>query len=335
MEAFRTRHLVPGQQRKLLLPISFGVSSTTLLLILDQHLQSQMTKAGKTGFALHVLYIIDPFATTDKAMERFETIKARFPNHEFSSFSLDEYIAGSNPNCTSNGEMLHNDKLEDHLEKDSSKLESFLSALPSATSRTDALSILRTRAAAQFAKDHRCEGILWGNSTTKLAEKVLSETAKGRGFALSRHVTDGKSPYGVAFYHPMRDVLKKELLAHVDLFQPSLRPLIMEDAFLPTKAPPSAKNTTIDALMQQYFESVEENYPNIVSNVVRTTGKLQLPAVDGVKLCRLCRLPVTDDVLGGDQTDATTPECSASLHYELCYGCARSVPLEAINLLPG
>jgi cytoplasmic tRNA 2-thiolation protein 2 len=340
MDAFRTRHLVSGVQRKLLLPISFGVSSTTLLFILDQHLRSQVTKTGRTGFALHVLYITDPFVAKDMTFERLESVKTRFPNYEFSTMSLEEYFAGNISKRPSNNETNTNGNLEDYVESHSSKLESFLHVLPSTTSRTDVLSMLRTRATAQFAKDNHCEGIIWGDSTTKLAEKILSETAKGRGFALSWHVADGESPYGVAFYYPMRDVLKKELLAHVDLVQPSLRPLILEEAFLPTKAPPSAKNTTIDVLMQQYFESVEENYPNIVSNVIRTTEKLQLPAIDGQKLCGLCKLPVTDDLLGmngwgGDQTDATTLERPEISQYELCYGCARSVPQEAIGLLPG
>ena len=339
MDAFRTRHSVPGAHRKLLLPISFGVSSTTLLFILDQHLRSQITRTRRTGFALHVLYIIDPFVTKDKTSERLETIKSRFPNHEFSTTSLEEYFADSISKRPPNSETHTNGNLEDYVESHSSKLESFLHVLPSATSRIDVLSILRTRAAAQFAKDHNCEGIIWGDNTTKLAEKVLSETAKGRGFALSWHVADGESPYGMAFYYPMQDVLRKELLAHVDLVQPPLRPLITEEAFLPTKAPPSAKNTTIDVLMQQYFESVEEKYPNIVSNVVRTTGKLQLPTVDGQKLCRLCKLPVTDDVLGmngwgGYQTDVTTLEHTGNLQHELCYGCARSVPQDAVGLLP-
>jgi len=340
MDAFRTRHSVPGMQRKLLLPISFGASSTTLLLILDQHLRSQMTKTGRTGFVLHVLCIVDPFDTKDRTLKRLETVKARFPNHEFSSISLEEYFAGSISKSPSNNKVHNNGNSEDYLESGSSELESFLRVLPSATSRTDVLSTLRTRAAVQFAKDHNCEGIIWGDSTTKLAEKILSETAKGRGFALSWHVADGESPYGVAFYYPMRDVLKKELLAHVDLVQPSLRPLIVEEAFLPTKAPPSAKNTTIDVLMQQYFETVEEHYPNIISNVVRTTGKLKLPDIGDQKLCRLCKLPVTDDLLGtdcwaGDQKDVTTLERSGNPQYELCYGCARSVPQEAVDLLPG
>ncbi|RAL68532.1 hypothetical protein DID88_007259 [Monilinia fructigena] len=43
----------------------------------------------------------------------------------------------------------------------------------------------------------------------------------------------------------------------------------------PSHISASSKSTTIDDLMAQYFESVEENFPSIVANVVRTSSKLK------------------------------------------------------------
>ena len=334
MEGFRTRHAQPGQQRKLLLPLSFGASSVSLLHILDKQLQTQMTRTGRTGFSLHILHIAATENIDLDNMERIRLVKDRFPNHEFSTVSLHDVFTKGGSKSGKNGET--NRSIIIGNGDSSLKLENFLAALPSASSRADILSILRTRLAVNFALMNSCEAILWGDSTTKLAERVLTETAKGRGFSLPWQVEDGESPYGVAFYYPMRDVLKKELLSHVEMVEPSLKVLVSPDAFQSTQAPPSAKNTTIDALMQQYFESVEENYPNIVSNVVRTTGKLQAPHSKNCQLCRLCKLPVTDDLLGtdgwgGDQTKATALEQS---EHELCYGCARSVPPGAVVFLP-
>ena len=334
MEGFRTRHTQPGQQRKLLLPLSFGASSVSLLHILDRQLQAQMTRTGRTGFSLHILHIVATENSDVDDMERIRLVKDRFPNHEFSTFSLYDIFTKDGSKSGKSGETNHSINLGNG--DSSPRLEDFLAALPSASSRADVLSILRTRLAVNFALTNSCEAILWSDSTTKLAERVLAETAKGRGFSLPWQVEDGESPYGVAFYYPMRDVLKKELLSHVDMVEPSLKALVSPDAFQSTQAPPSAKNTTIDALMQQYFESVEENYPNIVSNVVRTTGKLQAPHSTNHQVCRLCKLPVTDDLLGtdgwgGDQTRTTVLKRS---EHELCYGCARSVPPEAVVFLP-
>jgi cytoplasmic tRNA 2-thiolation protein 2 len=86
--------------------------------------------------------------------------------------------------------------------------------------------------------------------------------------------------------------------------------------------------------MKQYFESVEESYPSIVSNVVRTSSRLQPQAV-GIARCRLCTLPVTKDQLGiegweGNQDGERVLEDK----YGLCYGCSRTMTPEAAALLP-
>lgn len=332
MEGFRTRHVEPGQQRKLLLPISFGASSVTLLYILDKQLQTQTNRTGRTGFNLHVVHFINPLDADNDSAKRLDLVKERFPSHEFSIIPFEGLFSKTSPTPSQDAET--NNISMDELSMPS--LEALLNALPSATSRSDVLTILRTRLAINCAREHQCEGILWGDSTTKLAEKILAETAKGRGFSLPWQVADGESPYGLSFYYPMKDLLKKELLSHADIAEPSLKPLISPDAFERTQAPPSAKNTTIDVSMQQYFESVEENYPGIVSNVVRTVGKLQARVPGNIQRCRLCKLPVTHDLLGlngwgGDQAVAPPNENSEC---ELCYGCARSIPPEAVALLP-
>jgi cytoplasmic tRNA 2-thiolation protein 2 len=310
MEAFRTRHSTAGLERKLLLPVSFGVSSVSLLHILDQHLLSQKQKTGRTGFSLHVLYIRSP----DQS-QGFETklkdLGHAYPNHELSTADLDELFA------------------------EPGDLSAILQQLPSASSIIDVISLLRTRFMVKFAKENACEAILWGDSTTKLAERVLAETAKGRGFSLPWQVADGSSPYGVPFYYPMRDVLKKELLAHAKLIDPPLSALIDTKAFESTQAPPSAKNTTIDVLMRQYFEDIEESYPSIVSNVVRTTGRLQAPVSESGTRCKLCELPVEAPQMGIDGWGGyQEAESGDTVTSHLCYGCSRSLPAEMIRLLP-
>lgn len=72
-----------------------------------------------------------------------------------------------------------------------------LSSLPSTTSRMDILSILRTRLIVEIAKKEGCAAVLWGDSTTRLAQKTLAETAKGRGFSIPWQTADGDSPFGM------------------------------------------------------------------------------------------------------------------------------------------
>lgn len=337
MESFRVRHSTVGKQRKLLLPLSFGVSSITLLHILSHHLQTQTGRTGRTGFALHVLFV-DTSAVEVSCPDsgRLELVRERYPQHTYSVAQLADIFVGENSmsgledqlgiSPTTNGEV---------PTPPQEKLEDLIASLPSATSRSDVITILRTRLIVHDAQELGCEAILWGDSTTRLAERTLAETAKGRGFSLAWQVSDGDTPHGVSFHYPVRNLLKKELVTHADMVSPPLTPLIAGSG--PTEASVSSKNTTIDDLMKQYFESVEENYPSIVANVVRTSSKLKAPTVrETDTVCEMCRMPVTDGAFGihgwgGDQVEAPlASEDGATAR--LCYGCTRSVPLPGVSI---
>lgn len=311
----------------MLLPLSFGVSSTTLLHILDLHLKTQMSKTGRTGFTLNVVAIGNAEGTlpTETLLERFRT---QYPDYEYAALPLHDVFRvipadAALRNLVSGvaeGDVLGNQE----------QLARLINSLTSATARADVLSTLKTRLVVEHAKATGCQSILWGDSTTTLAEKTLAETCKGRGFSLPWQVADGKSPFGVHFHYPLRDVLKKELVSYTDLSDSGLASLVHESSSGATQAPTNSKNTTIDDLMKQYFESVEENFPSIVSNVVRTSGKLQVPTgVDSDPRCGLCGMPVSGGRFGihgwgGYQQDGD--ETSPVGRNNICYGCTRSLP---------
>jgi cytoplasmic tRNA 2-thiolation protein 2 len=311
-----------------LLPLSQGVSSTTLLHILDLHLNTQRSKTNRTGFTISVLCVEDTHQDS-ACTERLEKVRERYPNHEYASLPL-HHVFRLLPGDASLRTLVPDAQLQESATTPE-QLASMIGSLTSATARADVLSTLRTRLIVEYAKQSSCESILWGDSTTRLAEKTLSETAKGRGFSLPWQVSDGKSPFGVNFHYPLRDVLKKELFSYVNLAEPALSALVYEPISGATQASTSSKNTTIDDLMKQYFESVEENFPSIVSNVVRTTGKLEIPAGATSNLCcSLCGMPVPDGRFGihgwgGDQHDGADDGPAVSSG-SLCYGCTRSIP---------
>lgn len=305
MESFRVRHSEPDRERTLLLPLSFGVGSTVLLHLLSQHLQGQREKTGRTGFGLHVLHVDDGSASTsDAGPGRLEQVKERFPGHAFTTLPLSRMLALEDVSTllssqTDTGEMPN---------KDETTVEDLLASLGSPTSRTDAIQILRCKLIIDFAKTMSCEAILWGDSTTRLSERILAETAKGRGFSLPWMVADGESPYGIPLYYPMRDLLSKEITSFAATIQLCLDDLIVKDEHKQTV---SMRDATIDGLMKQYFESVEREYPSIVANVVKTAGKLQQVSLNEVETqCELCDLPLLD----------AAPERS-----RLCYGCIRTL----------
>lgn len=337
LEEYRVKGASKEHQRTLLLPVSCGVSSVTLLHLLDQQLQNQVVRTGRTGFILHVL-LVDTSREEDDAPNtgQLEILKERYPRHTYTALTLGDVFEYRLDSAEGVLDLLPQGDSKGIPASDSNqaRLQEFLSSLPSATSRSDVLGVLRTRLIVAFAKAKGCESILWGDSTTRLAEKTLAETAKGRGFSLPWRTGEGASPYGVYCNYPLRDLLKKELLTFSELTLPPLTSLIMKRTSS-TQVSASAKNTTIDDLMSQYFESVELNYPSIVANVVRTASKLGAPQSPSRDMdCGLCGLPILDGKGGiyswaGNQRSETEPSTPWSADPlttpELCYGCARTM----------
>jgi cytoplasmic tRNA 2-thiolation protein 2 len=325
------RNSAPDQQRKILLPISFGVSSVTLLNILDHHLKTQMAKTGRTGFSLHVLFVDSSrIHSASPNADLLSGLQKRYPDHQYITAALEDVFQYAKADDSLLELLPGNNVDTPSLEQ----ISTLMNSLTSATARADVLPILRTRLIVEEAKRLGCEGILWGDSTTRLAEKTLTETAKGRGFSLPWQTADGESAFGITFNYPLRDLLKKELVSYINILEPSLDPLVSEPSTTVTNM--SSRNTTIDDLMKEYFESVEENFPSIVSNVVRTTGKLEAsPGSASNPRCSLCNMPVPNGQFGihgwgGDQQDGLAPS-SSDTSQGLCYGCTRSIPQPSVS----
>ncbi|CAF9908138.1 cytoplasmic tRNA 2-thiolation protein 2 [Imshaugia aleurites] len=326
LETNKLRGGFKDPQRTLLVPISFGVSSIVLLHVLNQQLSARAEAGRHSGYNLHILFV-DESAVLKHAFlpDLLDMLKQRYPSHTYTVVSLEDYCdydfdfdlpAFADARTNGHGVL---DKI--------TRFKRILSSLPSATSRADMIEILRRRLIIAFAQKHACDSILFGDSTTRLAEKTLSETAKGRGISLPWLIADGSPSHGINCTYPLRDLLRKELGAYVSMTLPPLTPLVCE---APSQTPTSSKETTIDGLMTQYFESVEQNYPSIVANVVRTSGKLLAPSIlEDIDACTLCGCPIANMSWGGDQLDSAVPRLadgSGSEHGKaICYGCARTV----------
>lgn len=299
MESFRVRHSAPGKERKLLLPFAHDACSVALIQILSQHLKGQAEKTGRTGFKLCILSV-DSERGAESAL--WADVKSRYSEHEYQTEILSRVLASEDLASLF-------PEAADEEGGPAHRLQSIMSSVKSATARQDLEQSFTRRLIVQFAKDQECEAVVWQDSTTRLAERTLAETAKGRGFTLPWIVTDGESPLGVPFHYPLRELLSKEIEAYVSYLNPPFEPDMIKAEAKPAV---STKNTTIDDLMGQYFESVEREYPSIVANVVRTAGKLKAPALSEVEQqCELCNMPL----------EGRAPDKS-----RLCYGCIRTIP---------
>ncbi len=329
MEINKLRGAFKDTPKVLLLSLSLGFSSVSLLHVLNQQLVSQRERNGKALYKLHVLFIDQPTPNVNaRCQAAFHLLKQRYPSHTYSSAPLEDIFDYD----IDFDDGLLNIRGGSPVPTKQERLKQFMSSLPSATSRADVENVLRLRLVIAFAKKHNYDSVICGDSTTRLAERTLSETAKGRGGSLPWLTADGPSPYGIKFGHPMRDLLRKELTAFAAMTSPPLTDLIITtDSSARVSA--SSKDTTIDDLMHQYFESVEENYPGIVANVVRTSGRLVAPAneSDGPS-CGVCRLPIAkrfQQWQGNQESVAqklSTEGEIAEQERQICFGCARCVP---------
>jgi len=325
METFKTKYVADKPPQTFLLPLSFGPCSLSLLDVLDGHLRGQSKKSGRTGYRLHVLHVERPalLEPTASVHTKLDEVQQRFPQHEYSSIplsvgtdsaDLDVLIQDGKP-----------DRDSSDVSTDDERLQRLLSSATSPTAKTDILQTLLTKTIVSFAQSHDCDTVLWADSTTRLAEKTLAETAKGRGQNLPWVVADGHTPqsHGLRFQYPVRDLLKKELVAYTESGEPPLASLLVRPDVKPAV---SAKNNTIDELVTQYFESVEENYPGIVANVVKTTGKLQMPSTDDSEtFCSFCGFPSTS--VNAEMDSGSNVALSGSPS-DLCSSCSRNMKLQ-------
>ncbi|MCJ1376974.1 cytoplasmic tRNA 2-thiolation protein 2 [Xylographa soralifera] len=350
MDGYKVRSLTKEKPRKILLSLSLGVSSVTLLYLLDQQLRIQKERTSQAGYELHVLHIKEEEsigASKENISRSVDLLKTRFPQHKYTAISLEEVY--HYPPSFGDGALSATTTVVQPSGLSASSiprecLRTSLALLPSPSARADMIHILRTRLVVGFAKDTGCESIIWGDSTTRLAERILAETAKGRGSSIPWLTTDGLSPHGINFIFPMRDMLRKEIIMYSTLTSPPLGELIVETPRFQSSSV-SSKDVTIDHLMSQYFESVELNYPSIVANVVRTSGKLKSATTSSPSfLCRICSLPVANGTQGlhawgGDQENTTKASNAISTENAAseitCYGCSRSIGGSAGLILGG
>ncbi|TQS38319.1 hypothetical protein Golomagni_01180 [Golovinomyces magnicellulatus] len=332
MQTYRIRGSRLRHPRRLLLPLSYGPSSSSLLFILDNHLQGQYNKTHKVTYELVVVHI-DFFVTStdrDFSSEKLEQYRSLFSRHLFISHGLEESLDLEGIDWDSLGipRLSQNGSLTE-------RLQNFLSSAKSTTDRADIISILMTRLLVDIGKNNACDGILFGDSTTRLAEKTLTETAKGRGIAVPWQICDGATPYDIDFNYPLRDVLKKEILSFSRI-KSVLQELVVYDQMAHISA--SSKSVTINDLMAQYFQSIETSFPSIVSNVVKTSSKLSIVVDNSTIYCGICGVPCYGNQVTSRESDETSDTSLSidklNLANIVCYGCSKIVGDKNFNFLP-
>ncbi|KAK0670622.1 hypothetical protein QBC41DRAFT_387928 [Cercophora samala] len=326
--------------RRYLLGLSLGVSSTCLLQLLHENCQFQLSKGRPAPFELTVVHIYnDTFTTPSTADTLLLPYKTRYPTFTFLSHPLSSSLTLPSIDWPSLSSSLS-------LPSPPTTLPTLLSSLPpSQASQSDITNLLTRHLLLSLTLSTSSQALLLGHSTTAIAELTLSQTAKGRGFSLPWTINDGPlslpNQHPVLVFHPLRDILRKELVEFTKLTSPPLSGLIPDDSEKnPGAQVLNHKDLSIEEVMTRYFADVEKNYPSVVANVARTSARL-VRMLDGEdkKGCGLCGMPMDgegDERWRGElgERDLGTKEEGKTETEEerhqregrrgLCYGCQRS-----------
>jgi cytoplasmic tRNA 2-thiolation protein 2 len=303
MESYRFKN-IGDQKKRLLLPLSGGVSSLCLLQILDAQLREQMSKQGRTAYELVVVRVghEEEDGEGEVEGERCEWcmgVEERFGLHTYlpvrkvwEVFEIDKVLEG---------DLEHLQVVRGERD-DVEFYEYLMASMNSVTTRSDLRDLMMKRMLLAIAKEQGCHSILWGHSDSRLAAQALSDVAKGRGGAVPRDLADGIASDGVVSNYVMRDLFKSELEAYAAILEPPLEVLKESEP-----EPVSIRSTSIDQLLNSYITSQGEKYPSIIANVVRTASKLQVRQHgDNNALCPVCR----------NELEEQSSE-------SICYGCIK------------
>ncbi|KAE8392216.1 cytoplasmic tRNA 2-thiolation protein 2 [Aspergillus alliaceus] len=312
MEKFRlNRGLSKVTPCKLLFPFSYGLSSSVLLHILHDQLETQRAKThGTPGFSLHVLVIepstISPSNPPDD--EAFGLAQKSFPLCSFTRVPFHSIFDLVPDFKETMSQFAGNGFVDDITLSNAERLDAFRSCIATSTSKADIDYTLMNRLIVAFAKKMDCQTVIWGDSDSRLAAKTLANVAKGRGSSVIWQVSDGMSPFGLEFNFPLRDIFTAELRDYARFF-PELTSLIVPDE--PLSENTLTKNLSIDDLMMRYVLTQGEKYPGVMLNVTRTANKLDVSQMPSdVSHCAFCGAPLMN-------------EAGAS---QFCYACTRSRP---------
>ncbi|XP_047646206.1 cytoplasmic tRNA 2-thiolation protein 2 [Phacochoerus africanus] len=143
------------------------------------------------------------------------------------------------------------------------------------TAREELLQTLRTHLVLHVARTHGYSKVMTGDSCTRLAVRLLTSLALGRGAFLAWDTGFSDERHGdVVVVRPMREHTLKEVAFYNRLFAV---PSVFTPA-IDTKAPEKA---SIHRLMEAFLLRLQARFPSTVSTVYRTSEKLLKAPRDG------------------------------------------------------
>ena len=148
------------------------------------------------------------------------------------------------------------------------------------SSKEDLINIYTLKALEMEARKQGCNVILLGDNSTKLAIKVISDTAKGRGVSMASMVSL-EQPGEIVVVKPLRDTLADEIA----IFNQYKN---LESYPHPNVTTGQSSSSSIERLTANFIMNVQKDFPSTVSTISRTAFKINSIVPTENEICAFC-----------------------------------------------
>lgn len=297
-EKFKVKFKDHLSRTRLLLDFKNNVESYALFDILISMLSEQLTQGPKAvrGFDLVVALIHDKKdgykVDLNKLMEFYTPKEFQRLGVEFVEVDPNDYVFKSeleNLNLDlQNFEAYVNYNIPNKIQK----YDELLSQIADKSTKEDISTILHKDMIIATAKKNNCSIIVNPNSMTQMSVEILSDTITGRGAEIPMKLHDAYIE-NLEVIYPMGDALLSEVKMYANVRRLTGLSKAFEHELSISDV--STKNKTVMDMVAEYFQTLEVEYPEVVSTVVKIGAKLANPSEKSVFFCELCKNPIYHD----------------------------------------
>lgn len=301
-EKFKVKFNVAAERPKVLLDMRNDHESYVLFDILISMFTEQVSQGPKAvrGFDLIVCTINDSSAYKVDV----ESIKNLYSSEvlerlgiQFVTLDCDAFVS---ENTLENIRLdLENFQafVSHDMEKNQIKTYSdLLSQIVDISTKEDIAEIVHENMVLSAAQQHMCSVVVKSHSMTKMAVDILSDTIRGRGSEIPLKFQDKYSSGDFEVIFPLRDVLNSEIRLYSKIKSlDDLSPILKVKFSVSDR---STKNKTVNNMVTEYFQTLELEYPEVVSTVVKIGAKLtniEQHSSAPLKHCEICKVAIYHD----------------------------------------
>ncbi|KAG7195252.1 cytoplasmic tRNA 2-thiolation protein 2 [Scheffersomyces spartinae] len=305
-EQFKAKHASKqslGEPQKVLLAFSGGVSSVVLFDVLASNLEEQMANKGTRGQQGFELIVVNLDETIVKSIDKkvrsiIKDLISLYPtvSIQYLILPLHAFVADKSSLAKLSLTSEFGVKLQDidTAAAAATTFESLLLTVSSKSAVEDLLAVVQSQLLLQTAYQEKCQTLVMGHNTTRLANEIISLTVKGRGGIIHKDIADHKEHFKdtqIEILYPLRGVLQAEIDAYAKLT--GLDVHVAKYTEIKSRV---NKNLTVNDLSTQYFRTLDLlGYGNTASTVLKSGEKLGEPRGTAISHCRMCgediRLP--------------------------------------------